>query len=83
MSKMQSKLPHYLWRHRKTGAIYVIIGYTVIEDSWTPAVRYQKAGSRPGGDVVRPCAEFFDGRFEAIVYADVDMDENGEEEEVY
>lgn len=49
-----------IWRHLKTGGAYRIVGYTIIEATLTPAVIYQNAH---GASFVRPCAEFFDGRF--------------------
>ena len=59
------------WRHKKTGGIYKVRGFVTIESIWAPAVVYRKAAEycKPGApydqiDIVRPTAEFLDGRFE-------------------
>lgn len=53
-----------LWQHVKTGGVYRIVGWTVIEKGWVPAVIYAPVDSE--GTTVRPCAEFFDGRFKPL-----------------
>lgn len=50
------------WKHRK-GGLYTIIGFGLIEADLTPSVIY---GDHNGNIWVRPCSEFFDGRFERI-----------------
>lgn len=49
------------WRHSK-GGIYEIIGFGIIESTMQPSVFYQ-AYPEGGPTFVRPCSEFFDGRF--------------------
>jgi len=51
------------WRHKKTGNLYRVIDHVVIENGVTPAVLYE-AWDSPKTKWVRPCAEFYDGRFE-------------------
>jgi hypothetical protein len=53
------------WRHKKTGNLYCIVGYVIIEKTLTPAVCYEPV-SEPRAVFVRPCEEFFDGRFEMV-----------------
>ena len=53
------------WKHKKTGNIYRIVDFVIIEKTLTPAVCYEPV-VEPGGLFVRPCKEFFDGRFEMI-----------------
>jgi hypothetical protein len=52
-----------VWRHRKTGHLYMVWGHCVIEATLTPAILYTRWPER---DVfwVRPLTEFLDGRFE-------------------
>lgn len=57
-----SSQPRYpgIWAHSKGGR-YRIIGFCIIEASMEPAVQY---GSVDNATVwIRPCSEFFDGRF--------------------
>jgi hypothetical protein len=67
-----------LWQHRK-GGVYRIIGFTVIEDGWKPAVIYSPVDST--GTCVRPCYEFFDGRFTPL--ADTISQPPGEPEDYF
>lgn len=54
----------YIWRHKKTGHKYLIIKFGVIEDTVTPCVIYR--GIDEDTHWVRPCFQFFDGRFEPV-----------------
>lgn len=50
-----------IWKHKK-GGLYRITMFCVIESGLVPAVAYQAVDG--GGPVfIRPCSEFFDGRF--------------------
>lgn len=53
------------WRHVKTGHIYDIVTFALIEKDLTPVVVYR---SRVWKNQVwiRPLDEFFDGRFETF-----------------
>ncbi len=51
------------WKHKK-GGVYEIVGWTVLEDGWKPAVVYRRL-DQPG-TVTRACEVFFDGRFTPI-----------------
>lgn len=57
-----SSQPRYpgLWTHSKGGE-YRILGFGVIEQGAIPAVIYQSI--KDGSVWIRPCANFFDGRF--------------------
>lgn len=50
-----------IWKHKK-GGFYRVLGFAVIEKGLVPAVMYQ-AVDHEGPVFVRPCEEFFDGRF--------------------
>lgn len=50
-----------LWKHKK-GGLYRIEGFVVIEKGLVPAVAYRSV-ENDGPTFIRPCAEFFDGRF--------------------
>lgn len=50
------------WRHKKTGNMYRIVRFGIIEKTLSPAVIYEPL-EEPGALFVRPCEEFFDGRF--------------------
>lgn len=54
-----------LWRHKKTGGLYRVLAYGVLEWDMRNAVIY-----RLDGDVgviwIRPESEFRDGRFELV-----------------
>lgn len=50
-----------IWKHKK-GGLYRIVGFCVIEKGLVPAVSYQ-AIDKEGPVFIRPCEEFFDGRF--------------------
>lgn len=50
------------WRHKKTGNMYRIVRFGIIEKTLSPAVIYEPV-EEPGALFVRPCDEFFDGRF--------------------
>lgn len=52
------------WKHRK-GGLYFIEGFCVIEAGLVPAVMYRAFGGE-GPIFIRPCAEFFDGRFQQV-----------------
>jgi hypothetical protein len=59
-----------LYRHIKTGGLYLLLGDCLIESDKTLAVIYR---SMSDGQVwVRPTKEFFDGRFEFIDSANGD-----------
>jgi hypothetical protein len=57
----QEKYPH-MWTHVKTGKNYVIISFGIIEKTMQPSVIYSEYTHRDQV-WVRPCSEFFDGRF--------------------
>lgn len=58
------------WHHIKSGGVYEILEFGLIEASLTPCVIYRLIS---GGNVwIRPCSEFFDGRFEPIVQEPID-----------
>lgn len=50
------------WKHVKTGKLYRICDFAVIEKGLVPAVCYTD-WDHAGPLWIRPCAEFFDGRF--------------------
>ena len=54
------------WEHKKGGR-YELLGFGIREHDLVPIVFYQRTevGSTP--IFVRPCVEFFDGRFRRIV----------------
>jgi len=53
------------FRHEKTGGSYEFLGLCIIEATWTAGVIYRAVGA--GEDsIIRPAAEFFDGRFVVI-----------------
>jgi len=54
-----------LWQHRKTGGVYRIVEFCVVEKGLVPAVAYRPQ-SYEGPVFIRPCEEFFDGRFKQI-----------------
>ena len=59
----------YLWRHRKRGTVYEIIGPAIMQAessslNESACVIYRSVES--GTMWVRPTCEFFDGRFEEI-----------------
>lgn len=59
-----------VWLHEKSGNLYRIVGFGIMEETLVPVVSYAPAHG-PHGAVwgqhgavwVRPCTEFFDGRF--------------------
>jgi hypothetical protein len=51
-----------LWRHRKTGGVYVISGFCQIEATNELGVLYSSVQTE-GPLWCRPLAEFIDGRF--------------------
>ena len=53
------------WRHKKTGNMYRIVRFGIIEKTLSPAVIYEPL-EEPGALFVRPCEEFFDGRFAMV-----------------
>lgn len=59
-----------VWRHKKTGGLYVILTTAYVEADMTHSVVYERLGY-DGADAatrrfVRPSEEFFDGRFEEV-----------------
>lgn len=54
-----------VWLHRATGKRYEILNYGISEKNLVPVVIYRELGKH-GGVWVRPCYEFFDGRFERV-----------------
>lgn len=52
----------YIWRHVATNTDYEIMGFGTNEADMTPVVIYSRV-DLSGGFWVRPCEEFFDGRF--------------------
>lgn len=70
----------YLWKHNKTQHLYRIVGFAVIENGLVPAVIYV----RDLGDAtqfVRPCSEFFDGRFRQMDVTPMEVEDIFSEEE--
>lgn len=51
------------WRHKKTGNLYRIVDFVIIEKNLIPAVCYEP-WDEPHARFIRPCKDFFDGRFE-------------------
>ncbi len=51
-----------MWVHQKTQQNYVILGFGIIEKTMEPAVIYAEYSNRTH-TWIRPCSEFFDGRF--------------------
>lgn len=49
------------WRHTKSGNLYEIQDFVLQEQTITPSVLYRSI--KDGTVWVRPCTEFFDGRF--------------------
>jgi hypothetical protein len=59
-----------LWKHVKSGERYCILSFAVNERDCSPVVVYQNETGK-GPVWVRPCAEFFDGRFRQVdMFAD-------------
>lgn len=58
----QPKFGH--WKH-KNGGSYQIIYFGLVEKTMEPCVVYMSLSN--GTIWVRPCWEFFDGRFERVV----------------
>ena len=54
-----------LWQHRKSGGVYRIVDFCVIERGLVPSVSYQSVTGQ-GPKFIRPCEEFFDGRFTQV-----------------
>lgn len=54
-----------LWKHRKSGGVYRIVGHALIENDVTPAIIYESL-SGDAGLWVRPADEFQDGRFAKV-----------------
>lgn len=54
-----------VWKHMKTGNLYEIVGFGLVEKTLTPSVIYRQHSAVIGYSSlwVRPCEEFFDGRF--------------------
>lgn len=67
----------YLWKHKKTGHLYRIMGFALIEKGLLPAVVYARDGEMT--HFVRPCDEFFDGRFRQVDVTPMERDETLEE----
>jgi len=61
-----------IYKHKVTGKRYKILHFGIIEATHTPAVAYTPHTEEPTMYTfpteiwVRPCHEFFDGRFEVI-----------------
>lgn len=60
-----------LWRHLKTGHLYVIVGECRIEATMEPAYLYARVDEKTrakefGAPWARPKDEFLDGHFEAL-----------------
>ena len=53
------------WKHKKTGNVYRIMAFGFTEKTLTPSVIYENV-TQPGALFIRPCEEFFDGRFEML-----------------
>lgn len=61
-----SSYPQYgRWKHDK-GGLYEIVGFGTIEKTLEAAVIYREIGSSRNGIWIRPCYEFFDGRFTLV-----------------
>ena len=69
----------YLWKHKKTKHLYRIMGFCLIEKHMLPAVIYVRDGELT--QFVRPCDEFFDGRFEQVDVTPMEVEDIFEEEE--
>ena len=52
-----------VWRHLKTGHIYIVVGECLIEASVTDAILYRRCDGTRGPVWCRPLSEFTDGRF--------------------
>lgn len=53
-----------VWKHLKSGNLYRIETFALRESDLTPLVVYRsRVPGEPGQTFVRPCTEFFDGRF--------------------
>jgi hypothetical protein len=53
-----------VWRHKKTGGLYVVIGVATVEGAGARVVVY--VSRHTGQMFTRPYPEFMDGRFEAV-----------------
>lgn len=61
--------PHAgVWRHKKTGGLYVVLFACVIEADWSPGLVYQNVNGGPL--IVRPTDQFLDGRFTPVRVAE-------------
>ena len=50
--------------HLKSGKTYTILDFGVMEATLEPMVLYRRVDLMPNGPIwIRPCKEFFDGRF--------------------
>jgi len=58
-----------VWRHKKTGSVYTIIGACRLEHSNAPAYLYRLAHDPDGITWARDMDEFLDGRFEKITFS--------------
>lgn len=58
-------MKYTVWRHKKTGNLYMILGMCIIEEMHTEAFRYVCLHDSQI-EWIRPVGEFLDGRFERV-----------------
>ena len=70
-----------VWRHRKTGHLYVIVGWCQLEETWRPGILYRRLNNRDAvqarGPIARDAQEFIDGRFEPVDVEGAGIDTEG------
>lgn len=55
-----------VWRHKKSGGVYVVKLHVIVEATLAPAVVYHNRQKTKSEIWCRPASEFFDGRFERL-----------------
>jgi hypothetical protein len=55
-----------VWKHKTTGTLYYVTGYTVREEDWTIGICYVPLNSTGLLPCDRRLSEFMDGRFEEV-----------------
>lgn len=56
-----------VWRHIKSGHVYMITGLCLLEREWKPAYLYRQLGAPYVPQIARDCEEWHDGRFVRVM----------------
>lgn len=56
-----------VWKHIKTGNLYIVIGECQMEAEWEPGVLYIRSDGNSERPIARNRSQFLDGRFQQIV----------------